>query len=403
MGGAVAGLDWASEHNDLRISDGDGRRVLERRLAHDEAGVARLVALLVEHGVEAVAIERPEGLVVDRLLEAGLCVLAMHPNQVKAARERFAVAGKSDRFDAYVLAELARTDRHRFPALVPDGDDTRALRALTRAREDLVEHRVGLANQLRAELERSWPGAIGLFDALDSPISLAFLRRYPSPADARGLGERRMEGFLARNSYCGRTPAPVFLERLRRAARPRLGPAEAEVRRGIVLALVETLGGLVGEIARLASQIAGALRAHADGAIFRSLFRDPKSHLTAASLLAEIGDCRARYPTRDSLAADAGMSPVSIESGKHRAVVFRRGCDKRLRQAVATLADASRHHHPWARAVYERALARGCDHPHAIRILGRAWLRVIHQMWVSRTPYDSARHGSLQRLLAPGG
>ena len=156
-------------------------------------------------------------------------------------------------------------------------------------------------------------------------------------------------------------------------------------------------------IARLGSEIAGGLRAHADGAIFKSLFRDPKSSLTAATLLAEIGDCRERYPTRDSLAADAGMSPVSIESGKRRAVVFRRGCDKRLRQAVAVLADATRHHHPWARAVYAHAVARGCDHPHAIRILGRAWLRVIHQMWVSRTPYDPDRHGSLQRLVAQGG
>jgi transposase len=195
----------------------------------------------------------------------------------------------------------------------------------------------------------------------------------------------------------------MFLERLRRAPRACRGPAEAEARRGIVLALVEALRGLVGEIARLTRQIAGALRAHPDGPIFMSLFVDPQSSLTAAMLLGEIGDCRERYPTRDSLAADAGMSPVSIESGKRRAAVFRRGCDRRLRQAVSVLADATRHHNPWAGAVYARARARGCDHPHAIRILGRAWLRVIHQMWVSRTPYDPARHGSLPRLLGAEG
>jgi hypothetical protein len=49
-----------------------------------------------------------------------------------------------------------------------------------------VAARVALANQLRAELERFWLGPIGLFSHLDSPISLAFLTRYPSPDDARG-------------------------------------------------------------------------------------------------------------------------------------------------------------------------------------------------------------------------
>src|SRR2546426_974565 len=78
----------------------------------------------------------------------------------------------------------------------PDSDQAKALRALTRSREDLVTARVALCNQLRAELERFWPGPIGLFSDLDSPISLAFLARYPSPDDARGLGEKRMAAFL---------------------------------------------------------------------------------------------------------------------------------------------------------------------------------------------------------------
>lgn len=400
---SVAGIDWASEHHDVRISAADGTLVCERRVSHDERGIAELIRLLADHRVCRVAIERPEGLVVDRLLEAGLVVMALHPNHVAAARERFASAGKSDRLDAFVLAELARTDAHRFRALVPDADDTRALRALTRARQDLVATRVGLANQLRAELERSWPGALGLFADLDSPISLAFVLRYPGPGDAAGLGPARMAAFLARNSYCGRQSPESLVERLRAAPRAVIGPAEAEARRGVVLGLVGALSGLVAQIAQLTSEISGAVRAHADGQIFLSLFVDPKSTTTAATLLAEMGDVRERYPTREALCSDAGMSPVAIESGKRRAAVFRRACDHRLRAAVSVLADATRHRHPWARDVYLRARARGADHPHAIRILGRAWLRVIHQMWVSRTPYDPARHGNLQRLITAGG
>src|SRR5246127_3692179 len=162
----------------------------------------------------------------------GLRVLALHPNQVAATRARFRVSGgKSDRFDAFVLCELARTDSHRFRVLEPDSDQTKALRALTRAREDLVHARVAFTNQLRAELERFWPGPIGLFQKLDSPISLAFLERYPSPADVRGLGDQRLAAFLARQHYSGGQKPTELLAKLRRAPEGRVGEAELAARR----------------------------------------------------------------------------------------------------------------------------------------------------------------------------
>lgn len=297
-----------------------------------------------------------------------------------------ACGGKSDRFDALVL-----------------GDETRALRALTRAREDLVASRVALANQLRAELGRSWPGAARIFADVDSPIALAFLERYPGPGDARALGERRLAAFLARHSYSGRRAPVELVARLREAPAAVLGELEAEVHRGVVLALVAALRVLVERIRLLTSEIAGAVRAHADGALFLSLFRDRKSTVTAARLVAVIGDQRGRYPTAEALAADAGMRPVAVESGKRKVATFRRACDKRRRDAVVTLCDATRHWHPWARGVYERARARGHDHAHAIRVLGRAWLRVLWRMWQDRVPYDPARHGAMRVLMCTGG
>jgi transposase len=359
-----------------------------------------LCRTLVRLEVELVAIERPDGLLVERLLDAGLRVMAVHPNQVHAARPRFRTAGgKSDRFDAFVLCELARTDSHRFRVLVGDSDDTKALRAVSRAREDLVQARVALANQLRAELERFWPGAAVIFDAVDSPIGLAFLERYPSPLDARGLGEQRLAAFLARHRYSGRKPAAALLAKLHAAPQGRAGSAEIEARRAIVLAHVAALRPLVAKITELTSEIAHRVRAHPDGPIFLSLFRDPHSVVCAAALLAEIGDCRARYPTAEALAADAGMTPVAVESGKRKVATFRRACDKRLRDATATLADATRHWHPWAQDRYLAARARGQDHPRAIRTLGRAWTRVIWRCWQDGVPYDPARHRGLQQHL----
>ena len=399
--GSYAGVDWAADKHDVLVADEAGEELLAATFAHDEKGLRALCRQLVRLKVALVAIERPDGLLVERLLDAGLRVLALHPNQVAATRARFRVSGgKSDRFDAFVLCELARTDHHRFRVLEPDTDETKALRALTRAREDLVKARVAVSNQLRAELERFWPGPIGLFTDLDSPISLAFLEHYPSPADARSLGEKRLQAFLARQHYSGGQKPARLLAKLRRAPEGRVGEVEMNARRQIVLCLVTTLKTLAAQIKTLERQIEDSVRTHPDGEIFTSLFKDPNSFITAAEMLAEIGDCRTRYPARDALAGDAGQAAVAIESGKRKTACFRWGCNKRLRASFSRLADSTRHWHPWAGDLYAAARARGHDHPRALRTLGRAWSRIVWQCWQDRTPYDPARHRSLQQHVS---
>jgi transposase len=399
--GAWAGIDWAKDEHAVLVAGEHGEPLAERVFAHDEEGIAALCELLVGLAVERVTVERPDGLLVERLLAAGLCVFALHPNQVKAARPRFRSQGNSDRFDAFVLCELARADAHRFRPLAPDSDTTKAIRAATRTREDLVATRVALANPLG---ERFWPGAAAIFAEVDSQIALASLERYPSPRDARGLGERRLERFL--HGHPGRRSAAELLERLHRAPEGPAGQLEAEALRGVVLALVATLRPLIGRICELEREIAHAVDAHPDGQVFLSLSRDPKSVVTAATLLAEMGDSRLRCPSAEALAADGGMSAVAVESGKRKHAA-RWACDKRLRAALATLANTSRHHNPWAADLYAGARARGHDHQRAIRNVGRAWSRVLWRMWHDRQPYDPSRHSRSKvdtgRLTGPAG
>jgi len=398
--GACAGIDWAKDTHDVLVTDADGERLWRETIAHTEAGIDRLCRTLITLRVARVAVERPDGLLIERLLDAGLTVLAIHPNMVAAARPRFRPAGgKSDQFDAFVLCELARTDSHRFRALSPDSDQTKALKALTRGRDVLVEQRVAMCNQLRGELERFWPGATQIFRDLDSPISLAFLQRYPSPIDVHRLSEKRLGQFLARHHYCGRKTPAELLNKLHAAPAGRAGELEADARRGLVLALVAALKPIVEQIRLLTSEIGHAVRAHPDGHIFLSFFKSPDSVICAATLLAEIGDDRGRYPTPEHLAADAGMSPVAVESGRKKVATFRRGCDHRLRDATCILADATRHWHPWAQDRYATARSRGHDHPRAIRTVGRAWTRVLWRCWQDGTPYDPNRHTGLQRHL----
>ena len=324
-------------------------------------------------------------------------------SSASAARDRFRVSGgKSDRFDAFVLCELARTDHHRFRVLEPDSDQTKALRALTRAREDLVGTRTALTNQLRAELERFWPGPVGLFSKLTSGISLAFLERYPSPADARGLGEARLQAFLAREHYSGGQKPAQLLAKLRRAPEGRVGELELATRRQIVLSLVAMLKTLNGQIDELERQIATTIREHPDGQIFLSRFKG--TVITAAEFVAEMGDCRGRYPTRDALAGDAGQAAVAIQSGKRKAASFRWGCNKRLRSAFCTLADTTRHWHPWAQDLYAAARARGHDHPRALRTVGRAWVGscgAVGKTASPTTPPATARCNAISLSLFP--
>jgi transposase len=322
-----------------------------------------------------VAIERSDGPLVEALLAAGLTVVVISPNQLKNLRSRYGSAGnKDDRFDAYILADTLRTDRARLRPLIPDSPATQTLRATVRARRDLVAHRVALCNQLRAHLQRVYPGAVGLFFDLDSAISLAFLRRFDCQDRADWLTPKRLAAWLVSVGYCGRTKPATLYARLTaapRGATDEAGAAHAHITR----ALVGTLNSLVEQIKILSEQIGEQLATHADAHIFTSLPRS--GTVRAARLLAEIGDCRVRFPTPETLACLAGVAPSTRQSGKIRAVGFRWACDKQLRDAVTDFAADSRHANPWAADLYNRAIARGHDHPHATRILARAWLYVI--------------------------
>jgi len=183
-----------------------------------------------------------------------------------------------------------------------------------------------------------------------------------------------LAGFLARERYSGRQKPATLLAKLRRAPVGRVGEVELATRRALVLGLVATIKTLGMQITELERQIATAIREHPDGQIFTSLFKG--SVITAAELLAEIGECRARYPTRDALSASAGQAAVARESGKRKAASFRWACNKRLRTAFDTLADSTRHRNPWAQALYADARTRH-EHSRALRTVGRAWCRIV--------------------------
>ncbi|KAA3441555.1 IS110 family transposase [Mesorhizobium sp. SARCC-RB16n] len=398
------GLDWGGSSHAVCVVDAAGKVLDHFVVAHDRDGLADLVARLRRHGPPGetpIAIERPSGLLVDALVDAGFVVTPVHPNVVKACRPRYrAVAAKSDPGDAYILADILRTDGHRLTPLKPQSDAIKALRALVRGRDDLVATRLVLANQLRALLESFWPGAAGLFADIASPIALAFLQRYPTPESASRLGEKRMAAFLAQNQYCGRRSVADVLDRLRAAPATKAAEAEADAKGELVRAIAVTLESLVAQIGKLSSRIEHAVAELPEGKIVMSFPRAGK--ICAAQITAELGDVRDRFQSQEHLAAEAGVAPVTYQSGKSRAVTWRWACNKRLRAALTCFADNSRHASPWAAKVYHDARKRGCRHPHAVRILARAWLRILWRAWQDRTSYDPNKHPAASLLLTTG-
>jgi transposase len=393
----TAGVDWAKDDHVICVV-GDQGEVLDRfSVAHDSPGLKRMATRLLHAGVEQVGIERSDGPVVDTLMAAGFTVFVIPPGQVKNLRSRYGSAGnKDDRFDAYVLGDVVRTDARRLRPMVYDSPATTALRSASRARKDLVTHRVATANQLRSHLQIVFPAATTLFAAIDSSISLTFLERFTTQDQSDWLSPKRLGSWLKSVSYSGKVEPALLHARLLAAPRGAIGE-HAPTQAGTTLALVAVLRVLNTQIQVLATSIGEQLDAHPDAAIFRSLPRS--GTVRAARLLAEIGDARGRFPTRDSLTCLAGVAPSTRQSGKVKAVTFRWGANKQLRDALCDFAGDSRHANPWAADLYAKAIARGCDHPHAVRVLARAWAHIIWRCWQDNIPYNPAAHSALQTIL----
>lgn len=396
------GIDWASRAHELCVVDEDGAVVCRFGFAHSERGIVEALerlAKLGEPGGLPVTIERPDGLLVGRLLEAGHPVYPIHPNAFHAARPRWEGAGaKSDPGDAYRLADLLRTDRHRLRPLRPLDAETRELQSLVRLRDDHVAARVAATNQLQALLGQHWPGAAAIFGRLDSEIALSFLERYPSFESAARLGEARLAAFLRRHSYSGRRQPGELLARLRQAPRP-VHVLNADVVAELVRAQLRLVRTLLATIAGLERAITATLDQHAKAQLLRPLPRI--GTISLGQVVAEVGPLLERAASADEAAALCGAAPVTRRSGQQRAVCFRHATNAKARKALTLYADNSRHASPWAERIYREARARGCRHPHAVRILARAWLRVIWACWHTDTPYDPARRRGRDRHLEP--
>jgi transposase len=334
-----------------------------------------------------IALETDRGLLVAALRATGHRVFAINPKAVDRYRDRYGTSGaKSDPGDALVLANVLRTDRHAHRPLPADSDDVEAIGVLARAHHDAVRRRVAEANRLRNLLREFF--ALAAFPDLTTRTALALLAAAPTPAAAARLSRARLAALL---KAAGRGTLPGEVERLRgifHATQLRQPPAVETAMGHATAALVATLTACDQAVRDLEKTLERAVAEHPDAPILDTL--PAFGTVLAGRMLAEFGDDAARFPDAAARRAYAGTSPVTRASGKSRAVVMRRGGNRRLVDTCRTWAFTTLVRSPGARAHYDRRRAAGDRHEAALRNLANKLIGQLDHCLRHRVPWDEA-------------
>jgi transposase len=327
-----AALDWASDHHDVTVLDRTGAIVAEFRFAHTAAGWAEFTEKLKPFPGTPFTLETSSGPAVDQLLQRGLVLYPLAPGAAARYRERKAPSGtKTDRHDAGSMADALRTDGHVWRMLRPQDEATATLRVLCRDEIGLIEQRTLLVNQLQAALREYYPAALAAFADWTVPTPWTFLQQFPTPVALQTAGQRKWEKFLHTHKLWR---PQTREERLAVFAAANALPASAAVvsaKSLLAVSLAKVLATLQDQIDEYRQRIGAAFRAHPDHDIFGGL--PGAKDVLAPRLLAELGGVRAEYPDADALMCQAGVSPVSYQSGQVERCRLRRACVKSLRAA----------------------------------------------------------------------
>lgn len=389
------GVDWAEEFHQVWISDAEGKKVTEIKVEQSPKGMGEFGRWLDERRAKGIelwaAIEKPQGRIVDSLLDHGVVVYPVNPKALDRVRDRFRMSrSKSDSFDAYVLAEFLRTDHVHLRALEPNSLQAQEFKMLTRDHHRLMRHKTRLINQIEVTLKEYYPRPLEVFSDLESKIALDFLTQYPTPRALSDLTRRKWNRFAKREHHLGEARCKELWEQLNQ---PQL-----EVPQHVVRAKAQLLLVLVAQLKALAQAVESYSEeiqrffASMPAAKLAQTLPGGKSGTIVPMLWAELGDAKNRWQSFRHLQAEAGGVPVTQSSGKSRVVVFRYACNKLMRYASYWLSFNSLNRCEWANKYYRDQRAKGHRHPQALRALAGKWLKIIFIMWRDAKPYDENYH-----------
>jgi hypothetical protein len=388
---AFGALDWASEKHSVILVNEVGKIVEEFEIEQSALGWKKFREKLQAYGSIPFAIETSQGAAVEQLLEADMIVYPLNPKSAQAYRERKAPSGG---LDAWSFADALRLDGQHWKALRPEEPLIKELRLLCRDEVTLIEQRTAFVQQLRQALAEYYPAALEAFEDWTSVSAWMFLQRFPTADALAQAGKRKWQNFLHSRRLWGSTEGPRRMEIFARASQFAGTPPTVNAKSLLALSLLEMLFSIQKQLALYRQRIEELFARHPDHDLFGSLpGAGPK---LAPRLLSEIGDDRQRFDGDvQNLQRFGGTAPVTKRSGKQRKywhVHQRWACNKHLRHALHLFADKSLSRCVWAELYYQHHRQKNESHANALRRLANRWLKIIHKMWLDRTPYDAELH-----------
>jgi transposase len=376
------GDDWAEDHHDVYLMDEAGQRLASRRLPEGLTGIRQLHELVAAHAEEpeqaVIGIETDRGLWVGALTAAGYQVYAINPLAVAHYRDRHHVSGaKSDASDAKLLADLVRTDRHNHRSIAGDSPDAEAIKVLARAHQSLIWTRTRHTNALRSALREYYPGALVAFEDLAHGDALGVLGRAPTPEQGANLSLTAIQAGLKRGGRQRNIAARARDIQTALRSEQLAAPATVTTAFGATTrAAVGIIAELNRQISDLEAELAAHFETHPDADIYLS--QPGLGVVLGARVLGEFGDDPNRYTSAKSRKNYAGTSPLTIASGKKRAVLARHVRNRRLYDAIDHWALCALNNSPGARAFYDQHRAAGDVHHQALRALGNRLVGILH-------------------------
>lgn len=393
------GIDWSTKSHALTFINHKGGIIAQKTIQHTAQGFAQLDQLRTSLHVPTeeciVGIESSHTVLIDWLWSHGYSQVYVIPPRMTAGRQAtYRQSGaRTDSHDAYLIANLLRTDRHLLHPWRPHSPAIQALCGQVSLRMQLVAERIREQNRLSELLNRYYPAFLQAF-SLDTDVGLAFLQRYPTPQAAERVTWTEFEGFARSQRYARRYRAAAFAAL--QAVQPKALPEVVATSQPRALVLARRLMGTRTLIKETEKSIQTLYVAHPDRYIYDSL--PGAGDVLAPALLSKLGDDRERFPTPGTLQALAGTAPVTQQSGRWRTVRFRHACDKEFRTIVQCWAKSSLEKSPWAIAYFSQARQRGHSTARAHRGLANRWLAILWKLWQAKQAYDQELH--LQRVKA---